>query len=149
MRRLAETAPKFSRNTLRLIICALRAVLNAALEDGLIESNPAVRMGRFAKSAKPSHQASAMTRIEAEKFLTAIKDVCPDWHPLFLTALRAGLRKGELIALKSGATSSSVPMRMTRTGISWSNAIGLAASSLRRRVRNRDVLIFPCSFVGH
>src|ERR1019366_8631060 len=31
---------KFSRNTLRLIVCALRAVLNAAMEDGLIESNP-------------------------------------------------------------------------------------------------------------
>jgi integrase len=91
-----ETVPRFSRNTLRLIVCALRAVLNAALEDGLIESNPAVRMGRFAKSAKPSHQASAMTRTEAEKFLAAVHEVCPDWHPFFLTALRSGLRKGEL-----------------------------------------------------
>ena len=65
-----EPTIKFSRNTLRLIVCALRTVLNAALEEGLIESNPAARIGKFAKSEKPPHQASAMTRDEVEKFLT-------------------------------------------------------------------------------
>jgi integrase len=94
--------PKFSKNTLRLIVCSLRTVLNAAVEDGLIESNPAARVGRFTKSERPARQASAMTRDEAEKFLTAVNEICPDWHSLFLTALRAGLRKGELIALKWG-----------------------------------------------
>jgi integrase len=94
--------PRFSRNTLRLILCALRTVLNAAIEDGLIESNPAARVGRFAKSEKPAHQASAMTRDEAEKFLTGIKEICREWFPFFLTALRSGLRKGELIALRWG-----------------------------------------------
>jgi integrase len=94
--------PMYSKNTLRLIVCALRTVLNAAVEDGLIESNPASRVGRFAKSEKPPQKASAMTREEAEKFLVGVDDICPEWRPLFLTALRAGLRKGELIALKWG-----------------------------------------------
>jgi integrase len=94
--------PKFSRNTLRLIVCALRTVLNAAVEDGHIESNPAAKIGKFAKSEKPAHQATAMTRVEADAFLSAVREVCPDWYPFFLTALRAGLRKGELIALKWG-----------------------------------------------
>ncbi len=94
--------PRFARNTLRLIVCALRTVLNAAVEDGLIESNPAARVGKFTKSEKPARQASAMTRDESEKFLTAISEICAEWHPLFLTALRAGLRKGELIALNWG-----------------------------------------------
>ncbi|HYL14835.1 MAG TPA: site-specific integrase [Terriglobales bacterium] len=97
-----QAVPKFSRNTLRLIVSALRTVLNAAVEDGLIESNPAAKMGKFARSEKPAHQASAMTRTEAEAFLSAVREVCPDWYPFFLTALRAGLRKGELIALKWG-----------------------------------------------
>ena len=94
--------PKFSKNTLRLIMCSLRTVLNAAIEDGLIESNPAARMGRFTRSEKPERKASAMTRQEAEKFLDGVSEVCPEWSPFFLTALRAGLRKGELIALKWG-----------------------------------------------
>jgi integrase len=97
-----QTVLKFSRNTLRLIVCALRTVLNAALEDGLIDSNPASKVGKFAKTDKPPQQASAMTRKEAEDFLVAVKDVCPEWYPFFLTALRAGLRKGGLIALKWG-----------------------------------------------
>ena len=95
-------APKYSRNTLRLIISALRTVLNAAMEDGWLESNPASRVGKFAKSDKPPHKAIAMTKEEAEKFLKAVNEVCPDWSPFFLTALRTGLRKGELIALKWG-----------------------------------------------
>ena len=94
--------PKFSKNTMRLIVCALRTVLNAAVEDGLIDTNPASKVGKFAHSEKPAHQASAMTRKEAEAFLTAVGELCPEWHPFFLMALRAGLRKGELIALKWG-----------------------------------------------
>jgi integrase len=43
-----------------------------------------------------------MTRKEVETFLEAMQAVCPEWYPFFLTALRAGLRKGELIALKWG-----------------------------------------------
>ena len=43
-----------------------------------------------------------MTRDEVERFLAGVQDICPDGHPFFLTALRAGLRKGELIALKWG-----------------------------------------------
>jgi integrase len=94
--------PKYAKNTLRLVVCALRTVLNAAVEDGWIESNPASRVGRFAKSEKPPRQATAMTRDEVEKFLVGVQEIYPDWHPFFLTALRAGLRKGELIALKWG-----------------------------------------------
>ncbi len=97
-----ETALRFSRNTLRLIICALRTVLNSAVEDGFIEINPAAKIGKFAKTERPAHQASAMSRAEAESFLDAVQEVCPEWYPFFLTALRAGLRKGELIALQWG-----------------------------------------------
>jgi len=97
-----NTVPRFARNTLRLIVGALRSVLSAAVEDGLIENSPALRLGRFVKTERPAHRASAMTRREAEEFLDAVLDGCPEWYPFFLTALRSGLRKGELIALKWG-----------------------------------------------
>jgi integrase len=41
-------------------------------------------------------------REEAERFLLSEQEVCPKFYPLFLTALRAGLRRGELIALEWG-----------------------------------------------
>jgi integrase len=138
--------PRFSKNTLRLIMCALRTVMNAAVEDGFIESNPAAKIGKFAKSEKPAREACAMTRDEAEKFLTAVKEICTDWFPFFLTALRAGLRKGELIALKWGIFSSA-RVRKIPTATSWYTGIGHAVISRVRRVRNREGWTCRSSFV--
>jgi integrase len=120
------TEPKLSRNTLRLILCVLRGILNAGLEDGLILANPASRMGRFVKSEKPAHQATAMTRDDAERFLTAVDEVCPEWWSFFLATLRAGLRKSELIALKWGdiqfGESAEDPNRYILVQRNWSHA---------------------------
>jgi integrase-like protein len=41
---------KLSRNTLRLALSTLRVILNHAMDDGLIDRNPAVRLGKFTKS---------------------------------------------------------------------------------------------------
>jgi integrase len=95
-------AGRLSRNTLRLIVCTFRVILNAAVEDGVVDRNPAARLGRFTRSEKPKFQATALTSTEAEALLKAAQSLCPEYHPLFLAALRAGLRRGELIALKWG-----------------------------------------------
>ena len=101
---LAEmsAAGKFSRNTLRLALATLRVVLSHAVEDGLIDRNPAEKLGRFAKTEKVQAEAAAMTRTEASRFLDAVKDLSPGYYALFLVALRGGLRRGELVALKWG-----------------------------------------------
>jgi len=78
-------------------------MLNQAIEAGLIEVNPAARLGRFTRTAKsPDTRGVALTTEEAQQFLGAALDVCPEYYPLFLTALRAGLRRGELVALQFG-----------------------------------------------
>lgn len=91
-----------SRNTVRLILTTLRAVLSAAVEDKLIDSNPASKVGKFNKRERGENKAQAMTTTEAQAFLNACIDVCSDYYPLFFTALRSGLRKSELVALKWG-----------------------------------------------
>jgi integrase len=91
-----------SRNTVRLILTALRAVLSAAMEDKLIDNNPASKVGKFNKRERGENKAQAMTSSEAQAFLNACVEVCPDYYPLFFTALRSGLRKSELIALQWG-----------------------------------------------
>jgi len=91
-----------SRNSLRNTLCTLRVILNQAIEDGLIDRNPSARLGRFTKSEKPKFQATALTHQESETFLASTQEVCPDYFALFLMALRAGLRRGELVALRWG-----------------------------------------------
>ncbi len=91
-----------SRNTVRLTLTTLRAVLSAAVEDKLIDCNPASRVGKFNKRERGESKAQVMTASEAQAFLEACVEVCPDYYPLIFTTLRSGLRKSELIALKWG-----------------------------------------------
>jgi integrase len=92
-----------SRNTIRNAVCVIRGMFNQAIEAGILESNPAARLGRFTRTARVAEtKGTALSAKEAHEFLEAAKIVCPEYYPLFLTALRAGLRRGELVALQWG-----------------------------------------------
>jgi integrase len=74
-----------------------------AIEEGLVESNPAARLGRFTRSAKtPETKGIALTTMEVQQFLKAAQEIFPDYHSLLLMAVRAGLRRGELVAVRWG-----------------------------------------------
>jgi integrase len=94
----------------------MRKLFNEAIEAELVESNPAARLGRFTRIAKtPDTKGVSLTQEEVRQFLEAASDVCPEYYPLFMTALRAGLRRGELVALQWGdiqfGTSEDDPNR--------------------------------------
>ncbi len=94
---------ELSRNTIRNALCVIRSLLNYAIEEGLLESNPAARLGRFTRSARTAQtKGIALTTQEVQQFLRASQEICPEYHPLFLMAVRAGLRRGELVALQWG-----------------------------------------------
>jgi integrase len=96
-------AKELSRNTIRNALCVIRGIFNEAIEVGIVEVNPAARLGRFTRTAKTSEtKGIALTPAEAEQFLQAALEICPEYHPLFLMALRAGLRRGELVAVQWG-----------------------------------------------
>ncbi len=93
----------FSRNSLRLMLSTLRVIFNHAIDNEMPEQkNPAVKLGKLTKGGRPGRKATALSRGEAERFLQATQEYCPQYYPLFLVALRAGLRQGELIALRWG-----------------------------------------------
>jgi|SRR5215472_14450598 len=55
------------------------------------------------KSTKQSEtRGTALSTSEVQQFLDAARSVCPDYFPLFLTAVRTGLRRGEVVALQWG-----------------------------------------------
>jgi integrase len=94
-------AKELTRSTIRNAISILRSIFNQAIEDELIESNPAANLGRFTRAARSSGvKGTALTPEEVEKFLAAAEEVCRQYAPLFLVAVRAGLRRGELVALQ-------------------------------------------------
>jgi integrase len=88
-----------SRNSVRRVIGLLAEILNAALDDGLIERNPAVRILRSRKDKESKFQPVPG---EQMKLLKAARTESLDRYALFLLALRAGLRRGEVVALQWG-----------------------------------------------
>ncbi len=79
----------------------LSAVLSHAIEDGLLQANPAFRMGKHLRLGDEKRAAiQPLTYLEAHQFLEAVRDRMPEYHPFFLCALRTGMRLGELLALQ-------------------------------------------------
>ena len=81
----------------------VRGIFNEAIEAGIAEANPAARLGRFTRTAKTAEvKGISLTPAEAEQFLQQAEEIHPEYYPLFLMALRAGLRRGELVAVQWG-----------------------------------------------
>ena len=85
---------KYAHGTLKNILATLRAVLGHAVEDGVLVSNPAAWLGKFFLPGARRRKAEFLTRAEAAAFLEAAKTQRPHRYPLFLTALRTGMRLG-------------------------------------------------------
>jgi integrase len=100
----------YARDTVRLILAALRGLLNAALEDGFIEANPAARLGRRLRLevglVERAERVKAFDRGQLRAFLEACRThtsaTVRRYYPPFLVLARTGLRLGEALALKVG-----------------------------------------------
>ena len=87
--------PGLGEHTMRHIHRLLQQCLDQAIRDGLISDNLA-RAFHYPKPKKVS--ANVLTPAEVEDYLDAAERL--GHLPMFLLALTAGLRQGELIALK-------------------------------------------------
>lgn len=92
-----------SRSWIRSIIAPVRELLNHAMDDGLLERNPALRLARFSRKAEAQKgRIDPLSPEEEGRLLETAERDYPRWYPLFLTALRTGMREGELLALEWG-----------------------------------------------
>lgn len=87
--------PGLGEHTMRHIHRLLQQCLDQAIRDGLITENPA-KAFHYRKST--TVKANIMTPLEMEDYLDAAEQL--GYLPMFMLALTAGLRQGELIALK-------------------------------------------------
>ncbi len=97
---------RLSRDTVRLIHATLRAMLAAAVDDELLESNPAAGVGRSLRLAasrvERSESIKAMDREQLAALVAAALQVTPYYHALFWLMSRTGVRLGEALALEWG-----------------------------------------------
>jgi len=72
-----------SKASVRIILAALCSVLNHALEDWLIVSNPATRLGKFYKQTKALHaEIQPLIDKEVPVFLRDARVHCSEYFPL-------------------------------------------------------------------
>ncbi len=93
-------------NTVAVMYCTVRAMLNAAVDDGVILANPADRLGKQLRlSRAPAEQQDeitikAMTEAQLSGFLDAAAERDRRHHPTFLLLARTGMRLGEALGLQ-------------------------------------------------
>ena len=103
--KLSTTGPNsLTKNTVRNIHATLRAMLRAAVDDGLLSSNPAEKLGRQLRLVTPKatrqENVKSMTREQRQLFLNTAQRECFRLYPLFATLAGTGMRLGEVVALQ-------------------------------------------------
>jgi integrase len=106
-RRAGVTGRPLTPGSVRLVYSALRAMLNAAIDDELVAGNVAAKLGRQFRLHPTAHERQAATaqRVlepgQRRALLEAARhDEGGVWYPLVLVYDRAGLRLGEGRALE-------------------------------------------------
>ncbi len=89
-----------SPKTVQNVIRCLSSLLSHAKEDGLLTVNPAEKPGKFLPKVSKRRGITPLTREEVSAFLETVRQRAPRYYPLFLCAVRTGLRMGELLALQ-------------------------------------------------
>ncbi len=92
-----------SRDTVRIFHATLRALLEEAVESGIVPVNVARRAGKFIKGkADRGEKIQFFTRDELALFLETAKTEAMAYYPMFLCLARTGVRIGEAIGLQCG-----------------------------------------------
>lgn len=84
-----------SPKTVQNLVRCLSSMLSHAVEDGLLPANPALRPGKFLPKVNRRRSVDPFSRSEVITFLHAVKEGYARYYPLFLCAVRTGLRQGE------------------------------------------------------
>jgi integrase len=128
-----------SAKTVLYIVRTISAVFNHAIEDGIVQSNPALRPGRFIKIGQRREMVDILSPKEGDLILKTAEKHFSRTYPLLLCAMRTGMRQGELIALEWGDIDWIGNFIEVRRSV-WRGITGTPKSGKRRRVDMNDRL---------
>lgn len=90
----------YSPSTVSHMKSCISGILNIAVDNGDINSNPAHRLGKLYKKNNVQDKINPYSKQELSHLLKGFKEWIPDHYPLLLTLARTGMRLGEVFALK-------------------------------------------------
>jgi integrase len=97
----AGDTPILARYTVRNILATLRAILNQAVEDGLIATNPAARFGRYLAHRRDLRASvQALTEAEVSQVLAAAERWYPEYRDFAAPPFFTGVRLGDALGLQ-------------------------------------------------
>jgi len=105
-----KTKSGLSKDTVRIIHATLHAMLEEAVEDGIIPMNVAktkkgkktLKYGKAKAERQQRMKRLTFSRETLSLFLETTEREAPEYYPLFLCLARTGLRIGEAIGLQIG-----------------------------------------------
>lgn len=92
----------YAASTVTHIKNVISGVLNKALDDEVIQANPAHRLGKIFKAKDRKETIDALTSEELKLMLDTVQTHFPEHHTLFLLLARTGMRIGEALAVQWG-----------------------------------------------
>lgn len=89
------------KRTILNILTPLRELYNHAIDDGVVTVNPVAKVGMIVKGCQvTSAHIDPLTTEEVRVLLATARERFWLFYPLFLCAVRTGMRQGELIGLR-------------------------------------------------
>ncbi len=98
---------------------AIGGILNLAVDDEVIPTNPAHKLGKVIKSRDLQLKSDPLTRDELSLLLETFRTHFPQHYPLVLTLARTGMRLGEALALQWSDIDFNSRFITIQRGISW------------------------------
>jgi len=132
----------YAVSDIELRLTVLNGTFNRALSEGLIDGLPTVNIKKEIRLKRKSPEPNPLTFDESEKILTTIEKHFQQYdflHSMVFTALKAGLRLGELLGLRWGDIDfDEKQIYIQRT---FDREFGPPKSKKNRRVDMTDSLI--------
>ena len=117
------------------MLAVLRALLNSAVDEQLLTSNPAARLARSLRiTVSKTDQTEAVKALTLEQLERLLASSSSTWRPLWFLVSRTGLRIGEALVLRwSDVDLARQELRVERT-VSPAGEVGSAKSGHGRTV---------------